>query len=426
MYVKIYQQILDGTLGTKPNLRHFFMDMLVLADSSGVVDATHEAISRRTGWPIDKVYEFTAELMKDDPYSRSFKARGARLVLVDPGQREWGWRIVNYKHYRDVKDEATRRSYFRGRNRIGYVYYAVCPDRVRIGHSPNPWARVAELKKVYPDIELAAKEPGNADLLHRRRTKFAADSIGQGWFKLTAELQDHVAAVAVAGEESDGMSTVDNAEQGVVGVASVAKKVAKRSQASPSVASVAKNSSQHLPMKPLTQRSHGVAKRSQASPKNGGTEAEAEAEAYPFSTHKNGSTQGISTSTLNGVGADPNKSNQHQQQKFDGLTDSEWLARLAQDGTYQGIDVPREFGKMANWCKVNRKVPTRRRFVAWLNRIELVTAPPDIEDEEENQDRGPGGWEAVAQELYPDMHFPESFWEIQSPEVMRRIKEKLL
>jgi hypothetical protein len=25
---------------------------------------------------------------------------------------------------------------------------------------------------------------------------------------------------------------------------------------------------------------------------------------------------------------------------------------------------------MQTWCSVNRKMPTRRRFVAWLNRIE--------------------------------------------------------
>jgi hypothetical protein len=51
-------------------------------------------------------------------------------------------------------------------------------------------------------------------------------------------------------------------------------------------------------------------------------------------------------------------------------TDAEWLAELATSPAYLGIDVRREYSKMQTWCSVNRKMPTRRRFVAWLNRIE--------------------------------------------------------
>jgi hypothetical protein len=65
-------------------------------------------------------------------------------------------------------------------------------------------------------------------------------------------------------------------------------------------------------------------------------------------------------------------SNGHQLPKRNGVVDSEWLARLANDAAYSGIPVAREFGKMANWCKVNHKLPTRSRFVNWLNRIEVV------------------------------------------------------
>jgi hypothetical protein len=120
----------------------------------------------------------------------------------------------------------------------------------------------------------------------------------------------------------------------------------------------------------------------------------------------------------------PPTANGNQPPKRNGVVDSEWLARLTDDAAYSGINVSREFGKMANWCKVHRKLPTRARFVNWLNRIEVMD--PGIHGEEENEDRGPEGWETVAHELYPDMHFPVSFWEIQSPEVIRRIREKLL
>jgi len=53
-----------------------------------------------------------------------------------------------------------------------------------------------------------------------------------------------------------------------------------------------------------------------------------------------------------------------------GIPDSEWIEELANDSTYSGIDVKREFGKMTNWCKVKQITPTRRRFINWLNRAE--------------------------------------------------------
>ncbi len=49
---------------------------------------------------------------------------------------------------------------------------------------------------------------------------------------------------------------------------------------------------------------------------------------------------------------------------------NEWIKELSADLTYEGVDVKREYGKMANWCKVNNKIPTRRRFINWLNRAE--------------------------------------------------------
>ena len=51
-------------------------------------------------------------------------------------------------------------------------------------------------------------------------------------------------------------------------------------------------------------------------------------------------------------------------------SDEDWLNQLATNPAYSLIDVRREYSKMQTWCGVNRKMPTRRRFVAWLNRID--------------------------------------------------------
>ena len=52
------------------------------------------------------------------------------------------------------------------------------------------------------------------------------------------------------------------------------------------------------------------------------------------------------------------------------LSDGEWLESLKANPTYVGIDVGLQYGKMVAWCDVNRKQPTRRRFVNWLNRAD--------------------------------------------------------
>lgn len=112
MFAKIFEQIFDSSIACNPTVRHVFMDFLLLADAHGVVDMTYEAISRRTNVPVEVVISAIGELMKADPESRSSKSEGARLVPLD-SHRTWGWKIVNYDHYRKLRDEESRRSYFR-------------------------------------------------------------------------------------------------------------------------------------------------------------------------------------------------------------------------------------------------------------------------------------------------------------------------
>ncbi len=112
MFAKVFSQIFDSSIAENYNDRHVFMDMLVLADSDGAVDMTREAISRRTNVPYDIVSKAIDSLMEPDTASRSHDADGRRIVLLDE-HRQWGWRIVNYLHYRRILDEESRRAYFR-------------------------------------------------------------------------------------------------------------------------------------------------------------------------------------------------------------------------------------------------------------------------------------------------------------------------
>ena len=114
MYAKVFAQIYDGTLCTRGPWEALvtFQQFLVLADMDGVVDMTPAAIARRTTIPLEIIERGIGELVKPDHESRTPTEEGRRLVPLAEG-RSWGWRVVNYAHYRELKREEDRREYHR-------------------------------------------------------------------------------------------------------------------------------------------------------------------------------------------------------------------------------------------------------------------------------------------------------------------------
>src|SRR5277367_1471033 len=112
MFAKIFSQIFDSSISEDHVIRHVFMDLLVLADRDGVVDMTPDAIARRTNVPLEIVEAAIRKLSEPDPRSRSGDDDGRRIVLLDV-HRDWGWQIVNYEMYRNIRDEESRKAYFR-------------------------------------------------------------------------------------------------------------------------------------------------------------------------------------------------------------------------------------------------------------------------------------------------------------------------
>jgi hypothetical protein len=116
VFAKIFAQIFDSSISSEYMVRYVFMDLLVLADRDGVVDMTLDAIARRTNVPEEIVAHAIDRLMEQDCKSRSNEEEGRRLIPLD-SHRDWGWQIVNYEHYRNIKDEEARRTYFRDKKR---------------------------------------------------------------------------------------------------------------------------------------------------------------------------------------------------------------------------------------------------------------------------------------------------------------------
>lgn len=69
---------------------------------------TPAAISRMSSLPLDVVSKGIGVLESPDPMTRTAGEEGRRIVLIDD-RRPWGWRIVNYMHYRGLRNEDQRR-----------------------------------------------------------------------------------------------------------------------------------------------------------------------------------------------------------------------------------------------------------------------------------------------------------------------------
>lgn len=117
MYVKIFSKIFDSTIAENWQARVVFMDLLILADRDGIIDSTLPSISRRTNCPVQFLKEGIEILMLPDPQSRSDEDDGRRIELLEPDKRDWGWRIINYKKYRDLKSSEDLREKNRERVR---------------------------------------------------------------------------------------------------------------------------------------------------------------------------------------------------------------------------------------------------------------------------------------------------------------------
>ena len=108
MYVKLFTSIYQGTLRGNSAGLLVFTNLLAHADRDGVVDLHPRAIAEEVGLPLDVVRDTLLVLESPDEESRSPEEQGRRIVRLDE-HRAWGWRIVNYVKYRQIKSQEDRR-----------------------------------------------------------------------------------------------------------------------------------------------------------------------------------------------------------------------------------------------------------------------------------------------------------------------------
>src|SRR3990167_8621889 len=108
MYVKLFKSLVEGSMRGKSDVLLVWVNLLAHADREGFVDRHFRAIEDETGLPPERVRTAILELESPDTDSRSKELDGRRLERIDE-HREWGWRIVNYEHYRGIRDAEERR-----------------------------------------------------------------------------------------------------------------------------------------------------------------------------------------------------------------------------------------------------------------------------------------------------------------------------
>lgn len=100
-YTPVFDSVYAGTLCGRWPTTAVWVTLLPLCDKHGHIDLSYQAIAALTGWPMDLLQQGITELMQPDPGSRSNAEEGRRLILLDPAQRNWGWRVVNHGLYRE-------------------------------------------------------------------------------------------------------------------------------------------------------------------------------------------------------------------------------------------------------------------------------------------------------------------------------------
>ena len=171
MYAKIRSSLWDGTLMGTAEVWAVFVFLLAKCDAEGFVDIHPRVISALTGFSEERVVSALAALQAADPESRSKELSGARIELLDE-HREWGWRVVNYVHYRTTPDMETVRTQNRERVRRHRERKSDVTLPVTVGNGPSRQEEVeadADIESTHlsssddvTELELAPPEPRRA------------------------------------------------------------------------------------------------------------------------------------------------------------------------------------------------------------------------------------------------------------------------
>jgi hypothetical protein len=115
-YTPVFSSVLDGTLYGKWPHTGVWLCLLSQCDWQGNIDVVPRLLASKIGVSEEELMHCIADFMAPDPGSRTGDLEGRRLELIDPTNRNWGWRVINHGIYRE---KARKSSYDAERTRSG-------------------------------------------------------------------------------------------------------------------------------------------------------------------------------------------------------------------------------------------------------------------------------------------------------------------
>lgn len=104
-FTKLFSSITDSTIWSQDNeTRLVWITMLAMADQNGYVGASVDGLARRANVSLDATERALAAFLSPDTRSRSQEQEGRRIAVA-----ERGWTLINYRRFRELRDEDVRR-----------------------------------------------------------------------------------------------------------------------------------------------------------------------------------------------------------------------------------------------------------------------------------------------------------------------------
>ena len=104
-FTKLFRSIVASSIwDTDAETSKVWVTLLALADQDGIVEAAEPGLATLSRVPLDKTLAALEAFSAPDPYSRSRDHDGRRVERIDGG-----FRLLNYRKYRDKRDPERRR-----------------------------------------------------------------------------------------------------------------------------------------------------------------------------------------------------------------------------------------------------------------------------------------------------------------------------
>ena len=200
-FIKMFSSITESSVWCEPHTTvRVWVAMLAKADRLGRVHASVPGLAHLARVSLEECKSALATFQRPDPYSRTPDHEGRRIEPIDGG-----WLLLNYQKYRELGAPVKN-----GLDAEGYVYYIGVPgsDRVKIGFSKNPWARLGALRTATPGLEVLATEKGTMLGEKDRHREFTHDHIEREWFRASPSLNALIAALAERDSRKRTVTTV--------------------------------------------------------------------------------------------------------------------------------------------------------------------------------------------------------------------------